>query len=123
MKTKHAVRALLATLVPILAACTKEEPAPEKMKGLGYVEPSAKAPPKQTVGELAKLVPAGTAVHVQVPSIDRLADAIRAVHKAFEPETDSADVERALEDLHVPGSLQEIDRSKPLALCVVLPEK
>jgi len=71
---------------------------------------------------LAKLVPEGTAVFVQAPSLQRLDAAIRRVMTAFEPEeAASFDIDTMLAGMELPGSPKEIDHSRPFAFCLVLP--
>jgi hypothetical protein len=109
-------RVLLATVLALAPACSggDSKPGAESSKGSAH---EAKAP----ANALASLVPADTAIYVQASSIDRLATAIRSVTAAFDPDKAAAmDVDQALASLDVPGSMKEIDRTKPLAICLVL---
>ena len=73
---------------------------------------------------LAKLVPEGTAVYVQAPSLERLGTAIRKVIAAFDKEkAQSFDIDEMLEKGELPLSPKNIDHQKPLAFCLVLPAK
>jgi hypothetical protein len=71
---------------------------------------------------LGKLVPEGTAVYVQAPSLDRLGNAVRKVIAAFDKEkAQSFDIDEMLEKGELPLSPKNIDHQKPLAFCLVLP--
>lgn len=110
-------RLVLATVLAILPACSGSDPVPaaKELK-------ASEHEPKVSENELAKLVPVGTAIYVQAPSIDRLATSIRNVMAAFDPDQAATmDVDEMLEGLDLPGSMKEIDRTKPLAVCLVLP--
>jgi len=111
-------RILLATAIAFLPACSgkESENAAEKSSK------TAAQPPKAPESGLAKLVPAGTAIYVEAPSVDRLAASIRKVTAAFDPDRAAAmDLEESLKDLDLPGSVKEIDRTKPIGICMVLP--
>ncbi len=72
---------------------------------------------------LAKLVPEGTAVYVQAPSLDRLGAAVKKVIGAFDKEKASSfDLDAMIREGGLPVSPANIDHSKPLAFCLVLPE-
>ena len=72
---------------------------------------------------LAKLVPEGTAVYVQAPSLDRLGAAIKKVVGAFDKEkAQSFDLDAMIREGGLPVSPANIDHGKPLAFCLVLPE-
>lgn len=110
-------RLVLATVIALLTACSGSDPVPAARDPV----PAAKEP-QAPESELAKLVPDGTAIYVQAPSIDRLAASIGKVMAAFDPDRAAAtDVDEMLEGLDLPGSMKEIDRTKPLAICLVLP--
>ncbi len=71
---------------------------------------------------LAKLVPLGTVVYVQAPSLERLGAAIHKTVATFSPEAaEKFDVDSMLHDMELPGSTKEIDRQKPIAFCLVFP--
>ena len=71
---------------------------------------------------LAKLVPEGTAVYVQAPSLDRLGTAMRKVVAAFDKEkAQSFDIDAMIADGELPISPKNIDHSRPFAFCLVLP--
>lgn len=71
---------------------------------------------------LAKLVPEGTVVYVQAPSLERLNAAVAKVVKLFKPGDDQApDVDQLLGQMDIPGAAKEVDHQKPIAFCLVLP--
>jgi hypothetical protein len=71
---------------------------------------------------LAKLVPEGTVIFVQTPSLDRLGEAAAKLAKFFGPEGgQTPNVDDLLRDIDVPGSAKEIDHQRPIAFCLVLP--
>lgn len=80
----------------------------------------------QTAGAsdaLAKLVPEGTAVYVQAPSLERLGAAIQKIVGAFDKEkAQSFDLDAMIREGGLPVSPANIDHGKPLAFCLVLPE-
>ncbi|MFN0008665.1 MAG: type II secretion system protein GspG [Planctomycetota bacterium] len=84
---------------------------------------SAPTAAKASTADLAGLVPAGTAIYIQAPSVDHLASAIRELSAAFDPSAPAMDIDEVLAGLNLPGATKEIDRSKPLGVCMVLPEQ
>jgi hypothetical protein len=71
---------------------------------------------------LAKLVPEGTAVYVQAPSLDRLGAAVKKIVGAFDKEkAQSFDLDAMIREGGLPVSPANIDHGKPLAFCLVLP--
>lgn len=72
--------------------------------------------------DVAKLVPEGTVIYLEIPSLERLDAAVHKVMTTFAPEqADGFDIDMILGELDIPGSAQEIDHKKPLAFCLVLP--
>ncbi|MFN0243370.1 MAG: hypothetical protein ACKVWV_10810 [Planctomycetota bacterium] len=72
--------------------------------------------------DVAKLVPEGTVIYLEIPSLERLDAAIHKVMSAFAPaQAEGFDVDMILGELDVPGSAEEIDHKKPFAFCLVLP--
>lgn len=70
---------------------------------------------------LAKLVPEGTAVFIQIPSLEQLGVSAHKVLAAVAPEmADNFDVDDLLGKMDIPGSPKDIDHKKPLAFCLVL---
>lgn len=71
---------------------------------------------------LANLVPEGTVVYVQAPSLERLNAAVAKVAKLLKPGDDQApDVDQLLGQMDMPGAAKEVDHQKPIAFCLVLP--
>jgi len=124
---------ILSTAFAILSACSEKEPASpaaaeskaaaKESTAVAKEAKTAAKEPKVSETDLAQLVPAGTAIYVQAPSVDRLASAIRDLTAAFDPGAEGMDVDETLEGLNLPGATKEIDRSKPFAVCMVLPEQ
>jgi type II secretion system protein G len=79
----------------------------------------AQSPPAAADG-LAKLVPVGTVVYVQAPSLERLGAAIHKTVAAFSAEAaEKFDVDSMLHDMQMPGSGTELDKTKPIAFCLL----
>jgi hypothetical protein len=87
------------------------------------VVPTLRAQTAPGADALAKLVPEGTAVYVQAPSLERLGNAVRKVIAAFDKEkAQSFDLDAMIAEGELPISPKNIDHSKPIAFCLVLPE-
>src|SRR5690349_5412190 len=86
-------------------------------------QPPKPAPDLARGGDaLARLVPEGTVVYVQAPSLDRLGAAVKKTMSVFSAaEAEKFDVDKVLGEMEMPGSAKEVDHGKPIAFCLVLP--
>jgi general secretion pathway protein G len=83
---------------------------------------SAGAQESAAPGEaLARLVPEGTVVYVRASSIDGLEQSARKIVGAFDPRTaERFEIDELLSELDLPGDLEQVDRTQPIAVCVSL---
>ena len=110
-------RLAIASTIVLLSACGDKEPAAPAAAESRPAPKEAKA----TTGELAKLVPADTVIYVEAPSVERLATSMRNITSAFDPSKAAMDIDAAIDELDLPAPAKLIDRTKPLAICLVLP--
>lgn len=109
-------------MLPMIPALRRPAPAALLLAFVLAFAPDVRAQTAPAGDALAKLVPEGTAVYVQAPSLERLGNAMRKIIAAFDKEkAQTFDIDAMLEEGELPLSPKNIDHQKPLAFCLVLP--